>query len=153
MRNLQLLLTLAIGLTLVSCGNSDQSKLDTGVVKNTRSGTYEKKPYNSAKISFDKTEHNFGRIISGEIVRYSFKFTNKGKEDLLISKVSTSCGCTVSSYPRNPIKPGGKGVIEVVFDSRGRKGFQSKTITVLSNSVPNKTILKIKANAIQPEKN
>ena len=77
----------------------------------------------------------------------------KGHEDLLLVRVSSSCGCTVPSYSTEPIKPGQKGLIEVIFDTRGRKGVQNKTITVITNATPNKTLLKIKANVHQPEKN
>jgi hypothetical protein len=103
------------------------------------------------KITFEKMEHDFGKIIQGEMVKYSFRFTNTGYSDLLISNVSTSCGCTVGSFSKDPIPPGESGLIEVIFDSRGRKGFQNKTITVLANTRPNKTMLRIKSNITLPE--
>ena len=152
MKAIHYLFVLIIGLSLASCSGNSDKKLDTDVVRNVRSGDANNR-LNGPRIVFDKTEHNFGRVIAGEMVRYSFNFTNNGREDLLLSKVSSSCGCTVPNYSKEPIKPGGKGTIEVVFDSRGRKGMQNKTITVLSNSTPNKTLLKIKANVHNPEKN
>ncbi len=153
MKIINYILVLIIGFSLISCGGNTDKKLDTGVVKNVRSGDYQKRDFSGPRISFDKTEHNFGRVISGELVRHSFKFTNKGQEDLLLVRVSSSCGCTVPNYSKEPIKPGHKGLIEVIFDTRGRKGFQSKTITVTTNTTPTKTLLKIKANIHQPEKN
>ena len=153
MKTLIYILALFVGIGLSSCEDQKDKKLDTNVVKNIRSGDHTKRNLTGPRIVFEKKEHNFGRVISGELVRYSFKFTNNGKEDLIISKVTSSCGCTVPSYPKQPIKSGDEGIIEVVFDSRGRKGVQNKTVTVLSNTNPNKTFLKIKANVYQPEQN
>lgn len=153
MKSIFYILALIIGIALTSCGEGNDKKLDTDLVKSVRSGDYTKRDFSGPRIYFEKTEHNFGRVISGELVRHTFKFQNKGRKDLILTKVSSSCGCTVPSYAKEPIKPGETGLIEVVFDTRGRKGIQNKTITVLSNSTPNKTLLKIKANVHQPEKN
>lgn len=151
MKRTFIVLAFLTGVILVSCNSSDQKKMDTDVVNNSNSARGNLKPFEAPKITFAKQEHDFGKIIQGEFVRYSFKFTNTGKSDLVISKVSTSCGCTVGNYPRQAIEPGGEGKIEVIFDSRGRKGFQNKTITVLANSNPNKTILRIKSNVVLPQ--
>jgi hypothetical protein len=102
-------------------------------------------------IEFEKDFYDFGRIIQGEKVSYSFKFTNKGSSDLIISKVSSSCGCTVGDFSRTPIKPGESDKIEVKFDSDNRSGFQNKTITVLSNAQPSTSLLRIKAQVVLPE--
>lgn len=142
-----------ISLSLLSCENNNQSTIDSDVVKNSKSASGDLKPYEMPKITFEKMEHDFGKIIQGEMVKYSFKFTNTGKSDLLISKVSTSCGCTVGNYPRQPIPPGESGKIEVIFDSKGKKGFQNKTVTVLANTSPNKTVLRVKTNITLPENN
>jgi hypothetical protein len=99
-------------------------------------------------IKFDESEHDFGRILEGETVSYEFAFTNTGKSDLLIADVSTSCGCTVPSYPKAPLRPGEKGIVKVTFNSQGRRGYQTKNVIVVSNTQPNTTILKIKAQVI-----
>jgi hypothetical protein len=93
---------------------------------------------------------NFGKIIQGEKVTYSFKFTNTGKSDLVITGASGSCGCTVPSFPKGPITPGKSGLIDVLFNSEGKKGIQNKTITVLANTQPNAVTLKIKVEIIEP---
>ena len=97
-------------------------------------------------------EHDFGKIIQGEIVTYAFKFENTGKSDLLVSAVSASCGCTATKYSKDPVAPGSDGFIQVTFISEGRKGFQNKTVTVLANTQPNKTTLRLKAVVVIPEK-
>ena len=101
-------------------------------------------------IKFEETDHDFGRILEGETVSYDFSFTNAGKSDLLLAEVSTSCGCTVPSYPKAPIRPDEKGIVKVTFNSQGRRGFQSKNILVVSNTQPNVTVLKIKAQVVNP---
>ncbi|MFA5418360.1 MAG: DUF1573 domain-containing protein [Bacteroidales bacterium] len=132
-----------------SCANSGSKKISTDLVNNPSSA--ETTATNEPQIKFEKTEHDFGRIIQGERVTYQFKFTNTGQSDLLISKVSTSCGCTVGKYTKTPIAPGESDVIEASFDSSGRKGIQKKTITVLTNTQPNTTTLLIKAEIVMPE--
>ncbi len=103
------------------------------------------------RIEFVNELHDFGRIIQGTIVSYSFKFKNSGRSDLLITTVSASCGCTVPKYPKIPLKPGEEGFIVVSFDTKGRKGFQHKKLAVISNTQPNNKIIEIKAMVYIPE--
>lgn len=100
------------------------------------------------EISFDNTEYNFGTLIQGEKVAHNFTFTNTGKGNLVISNVSASCGCTTPAWSREPIPPGGTGFIEVVFDSRGREGRQTKTIKVFSNTQPSVTDLTVRCDIV-----
>ncbi len=97
------------------------------------------------KINFRENEHDFGNIVAGEKITHAFRFTNTGNADLLILNVSTSCGCTVSEFPKEPIKPGKSGVIKLTFDSRGREGYQNKTATIETNTASNKVFLRLKA--------
>jgi hypothetical protein len=59
-----------------------------------------------------------------------------GKSDLIIVNAYGSCGCTVPEYSKKPVPPGQKGVINVVFDSKGRVGEQVKSVTVVANTEP-----------------
>ena len=77
-----------------------------------------------------------------------FAFENKGPGNLVIESASTSCGCTVPKYDRSPIPAGKGGNLEVVFDSNGRNGIQTKTISVQSNSKTEVVILKITAEVV-----
>ncbi len=97
-------------------------------------------------IRFEKTEHNFGRILQGEKVGYNFIFTNDGDASLVIMDASASCGCTIPKYSKKPISPGEKGSVEVVFDSSGRTGQQSKTVTLKTNGKDQVVYLTIKAD-------
>jgi len=140
------LLTAAI---FLSCSSNNADKLPAGLVNNPKSASGNV-DYGVAVIEFSKMEHDFGRLIQGEKVSYSYKFTNTGKSDLIISKVSASCGCTASKYSKEPIKPGKEGKVEVTFDSNGQRGMVNKTVTVVTNTQPQTTILRLKAQVITP---
>jgi hypothetical protein len=105
-----------------------------------------------AEISFSEYEHDFGKITEGKKVAHIFTFENKGPENLVIASTSTSCGCTVTKYDRKPIPAGKGGSLEVVFDSEGKNGVQTKTISVRSNSKTQVVILKITAEVISDKK-
>jgi hypothetical protein len=104
-----------------------------------------------AGFEFENIVYEFGEITQGEKVQTTFKFTNNGDVDLIISDAKGSCGCTVPVYPRNPIPPGEEGEIEVVFDSNGKMGQQNKTVTLIANTKPNTTVLALKGNVLTPE--
>ena len=131
-------------------GGKSGEMLSTDVVNNpnTASGVTDSKSLPAFR--FEKIEHDFGKIIEGETVSYSFKFINVGKSDLLITDVSTSCGCTVPSYPKTPIRVGEEGIIKIAFNSRGKRGFQSKNVLVVANTQPNTTMLRVKTQVVSP---
>lgn len=95
-----------------------------------------------AKIFFNETQHDFGKVKEGGKVEYTFTFENKGTESLQIKDVKTSCGCTAAVVSESTIKPGQTGSIKIEFDTKNRSGRNSKTITVVSNDVkePNKLL-------------
>ena len=101
-----------------------------------------------AVLKFDVIEHDFGRVTEGEKVGYIFTFRNEGTGNLLINNAVTSCGCTVPKYSKKPVAPGSTGSIEVVFDTSGRNGIQTKTVTVMSNAVTPVMLLQIKTEVI-----
>jgi len=101
------------------------------------------------EISFREYEHNFGKVTEGEKVAYIFTFENKGPGTLVINSASTTCGCTVTKFDRDPVPAGKGGSLEVVFDTGGRSGIQTKTISVQSNSKEKVVILKIMAEVIR----
>ncbi len=133
-----------------SGSGSDQETIPTDVVYNPNTASGGDHSASLPVIAFEETEHDFGRILEGETVAVSFSFTNSGKSDLLIAEVSTSCGCTVPSYSKTPIRPGEKGEIKISFNSNGRRGYQTKNVLVVANTQPNTTLLKIKAQVVNP---
>lgn len=148
MRSYILLLS-ALMFVLTSCGskdnNSNAGMIPADVIDNPSTAEGQQGQQGQARISFEKMEHDFGRLTDGEKVEYSFKFTNEGDADLLISNCYGSCGCTVPEWPSEPIKPGKSGAIKVIFDSKGRPGTNNKKVTVLANTNPRTTVLSIKA--------
>jgi len=87
-----------------------------------------------AKITFDKTQHDFGKVNEGDgAAIYDFSFKNTGSTPLIIQDVKTTCGCTTPEWTKQPIRPGGTGFIKVSYDVKGRPGGIDKTITVHSN--------------------
>lgn len=85
-------------------------------------------------IAFTETKYEFGRIKEGDVVKHAFHFKNAGAHPLLIARVEASCGCTIPSFPNNPIPPNGEGDITVQFNSNNRKGYQQKNVMVWSNA-------------------
>jgi len=99
------------------------------------------------EIEFEKTDHLFGAIPVGSDAVAEFKFTNTGNAPLIITNVDPSCGCTVPTYPKQPIKPGESGVIKAKYTKTDKIGAFSKSVKVLTNEpVGNETILWIKGS-------
>jgi hypothetical protein len=140
---------LAISLLfMVSCGQSNKGKLSPDLVNNPISAEGKADMGALPKFQFKTTEHDFGKLIDGVKVSFKFKFKNVGGSDLIISQVKTSCGCTATEYPKNPIPPGGEDVIELTFDSSHQPGMNFKTATIIANTQPNIVELKIRAEVV-----
>ena len=141
-------MVVGLAVMMLACTGKDEKKLSTDLVSNPKSaqGGQEKQPV----IQFDKTEYDFGKILQGEVVSYTFHFTNVGDAPLLITGVEKSCGCTASEFSREPIAPGKSGQIKITYDSKGHHGIQSKTLVVLTNTNPAQTNLRVKAEVRTP---
>lgn len=137
------ILSLIVILGLVSC-ETKSDNLSTSLVNNPNSAEGINVS-NVPAIEFEKTEHDFGKILQGEQVSYTFKFKNVGNAPLIISSIEKTCGCTTPNYSKEPIKPGENGKITVTYDSKGHKGFQNKRLVVKSNTNPSESIIRIKA--------
>ena len=146
---------LMVGIVLIACQSNSDSKEDvisTEIVNNPLTASSEESG-GLPEIVFEKSEIDFGEIIQGEKVSHTFSFTNTGNIPLVISDVSATCGCTVPTWPKEPVLPGEKGEISVVFDSNGKNGSQMKQVTVLTNAVPSTKVLKLKGEVIVPISN
>ncbi|ALU76097.1 DUF1573 domain-containing protein [Tenacibaculum finnmarkense] len=135
----------------ISCGKSDASSK----VKKENVENAEKRDVSiskgTASISFDKEEHNFGTVNEGEVVKTTFMVTNSGKTDLVITNAQASCGCTVPVWPKGAIAPGETGEIQVSFNTSGKPNKQSKSITLTTNTVKGKEVIKI-TGMVTPKK-
>ncbi|PCH98987.1 MAG: hypothetical protein COB85_00865 [Bacteroidetes bacterium] len=150
--NYKLFILPVISAFLLSCGDESgdvtTSGISADVVSNPATASGSGSDITLPKIVFENIVYDFGEIAQGEKVKHSFKFSNGGENTLIISDVSAKCGCTVTSWPKVPIQPGESSEIEVVFSSEGKTGRQAKIITVITNSMPNTTVLKISGNVL-----
>lgn len=98
----------------------------------------------TTKILFEKDLHDFGKVKAGEEIACRFGFINNGQHPLVIQDIIAGCGCTNVTYPTKPVLPGQKDAVEVVFDTRGRKGHQRQVVRVISNgsSSPKELIIR-----------
>jgi hypothetical protein len=104
----------------------------------------------TATISFDREFFDFGTIKEADgPATHQFNFTNTGSQPLLVTNVSTSCGCTISNWTKSPVMPGASGIVSATFDPRNRPGKFEKTITVLSNADRPSVSLKITGEVMQ----
>lgn len=103
----------------------------------------------TAKIEFKTETVDYGEITKGADGVRVFEFTNTGNAPLIISKVSSSCGCTIPKKPEGPILPGKTGKIQVKYDTN-RVGPIRKAITVISNADTPTKVLKIKGEIKDP---
>lgn len=99
---------------------------------------------NAPVMTFEETNWDFGTIQDGDVVKHTYTFTNTGKSPLIIQNATAQCGCTVPQWPREPIAPGQKGEIQVEFNSRGKAGVQSKSVTITANTEPANTMVMLK---------
>ena len=133
-----------MAMLLTACGGSDKGA-GVDLIHNPNSAEGVDQRQRMPKITFESDMHDFGLLMAGENISYSFKFTNTGNADLVISGCDASCGCTVADYPRERIAPGKSGYITVTFKSKGMTGQQMKEIVVSSNAQPARTRLRITA--------
>ena len=101
-------------------------------------------------IEFEETSADFGEVVQGEKVQYVFKLTNTGTNPYIISNAKGSCGCTVPKWPKEPIGIGETADILVEFNSKGKSGRQSKTVTITGNTDPPQTLITIKGEVLLP---
>jgi len=96
---------------------------------------------NGPIISIDKNIHDYGTIENGADGSCVFVVTNTGNSPLIISDCKKTCGCTVPTWPREPIAPGASAEINVKYDTK-RTGTINKSVTIISNATnaPSKVV-------------
>lgn len=139
-----ILIPLVAGLIVGSCGRGEKGENRAKGVENDTTG--------SAIITFTALEHDFGKVEEGEKVGCIFTYSNTGDADLVITSATASCGCTEPKYDKKPLPPGGSGTIEVIFDTSGREGIQTKTVVVQSNAENKLIILRIISDVVREVK-
>ena len=91
----------------------------------------------------EKEVHDFGKMKQHGDASTVFSFKNTGTEPLIISNAKGSCGCTVPTWPKEPIKPGESSVIKVKYDTK-RLGAINKSVTITSNAATPTKVVRIK---------
>lgn len=151
MKSVKILTVIVLGLFIaVSCNRKPAQEGDFKVsdvhIPATADGMSKKDKDKLPVIEFEKTTYDFGEVVKGEKLSYTFKFKNTGKSNLIIYSSEATCGCTTSTPPKAPIRPGETGEIQVTFDSQNQNGKVQKRILVGANTYPSETILTITAN-------
>jgi hypothetical protein len=135
-----------------SCNSSNaSSKINKSNLENAKSRDIDIKK-ESASISFDTKEYDFGTVNEGDVVEKTFKITNSGKTDLIIINAQPSCGCTVPVWPKEPIKPGASADLFVKFNTAGKPNRQVKKITLTTNTEAGRQVLKLKGSVTPKSK-
>ena len=104
---------------------------------------------NGPQIEFEKIVHDYGDVPYNGNGECEFRFTNTGNEPLLVQKPKSSCGCTIPSWPKEPILPGESEVIKVTYRTN-RVGAINKNVTVTSNAINEPSVvLRIKGRVLE----
>ncbi|MBR5254014.1 MAG: DUF1573 domain-containing protein [Bacteroidales bacterium] len=101
-----------------------------------------------AEITFDKLEHDYGEVKQNGNGVCEFKYTNTGSVPLVLSKVRSSCGCTVPKWSKEPLMPGQSATITVKYNTSS-VGPINKSITVESNAKTPRVRLMIKGKVVK----
>lgn len=101
-------------------------------------------------VAWDEPTFNFGTKKTGEVIKHRYSFTNTGEHPLKLTRVKASCGCTTPNYSKEEIAPGEEGFIDVSFNSKGKTGPQTKTITVTGNFQPVNYVLRLRGTLEKP---
>ena len=102
-------------------------------------------PQDGPAMSFDNLIVDYGEIVQHSDPLRVAKFTNTGTEPLIIKNARGSCGCTVPTYPKEPIMPGETAEMEIRYDTK-RLGRINKTVTITTNQLGDPIVLKVKGN-------
>ena len=137
MKKTILLLALFVGFGMVSYAQEDDQRVDLAIDA-------------TPKIEFEKKTHDFGSFEEGVQATVKFKFKNTGNAPLVLNSVKPSCGCTTPKWTKEPIAPGAEGEITVIYNSKGRVGNFTKTVTVTHNGEGGTIYLTIRGVVTKP---
>lgn len=105
----------------------------------------------TGEFEFEEENHDFGLVEEGVQAAHEFKFKNTGSVPIVITNVRASCGCTTPNWTKDPVPPGGTGVITASYNSQGRPGNFNKSITITSNAAETTKTLYIKGIVQKPQ--
>ncbi len=100
------------------------------------------------RLTSNKETHHFGQIEWKYPVTVEYTITNTGSEPLVLTQVTTSCGCAVANWTKSPIAPGEKGMVSATFDAKALGKFE-KTVGIYSNASPSLVYLRFTGEVVQ----
>lgn len=104
-----------------------------------------------AAFTFDETVIKFPKAEGGDVLNFSYPFTNSGTAPLVIDNIKVSCSCTKPTWPKKPIMPGQRDSITVEFNTKTVWGWQEKEMRIYSNVGENYTSIYFKGNVKKGE--
>jgi len=152
MKKVIVLVGLCAFISLTSCKENVAGKINQENLEIAKARDY-KLNAGAAALVFDRAEHDFGTIVQGDVVETTFSFKNTGKTDLIITNATSTCGCTIPEWPKQPIAVGESGEIKVKFNSAGKLNKVTKTITLTTNTQTGKESVVIKTEIKPKEAN
>ena len=152
MKTPQFLLLFLFSVAISCNSSSDDKAITTDLVASPLTANQSAKTVAVPVVEMKETRFDFGEMQQGESVTHDFVLKNTGEADLIISAAKGSCGCTVPQWPKAPISQGEEATIKVTFNSAGKSGKQNKTVTLVTNAIPNTKVLTINGNVIVPQK-
>ncbi len=148
----KILMLFVLCASFTSCKENVAGKINKANLEVAKERDY-KTNEGAAGLTFDRASHDFGVITQGDVVETTFTFKNTGKSDLIITNATSTCGCTVPEWPKEPIPVGGEGEIKVKFNSAGKSNKVTKTITLTTNTPSGKESVIIKTEIKPKEAN
>lgn len=152
MKKIIILAGLCAFVSLTSCKENVASKINKSNLEVAKERDY-KMDEGAAGLTFDRANHDFGVITEGDVVETTFAFKNTGKSELIITNATSTCGCTIPEWPKEPIPVGGVGEIKVKFNSANKSNKVTKTITLTTNTPSGKESVVIKTEIKPKESN
>ena len=143
----KLVILLAIPVSFMYCKDRNRDKL-AQPLKDTQEIVFK----DTTTVKIIDSAYNFGKVSEGEKVVFSYRFVNTGKNDLIVTHASPSCGCTVAEWTKEPIKTGDTGYIKTEFNSLGHPGHADKQITITSNAYEGFPVLQLSGDVITADK-
>ena len=152
MKKIIILAGLCAFVSFTSCKENVASKINKSNLEVANERDY-KMNEGAAGLTFDRVNHDFGVITQGDVVETIFTFTNTGKSELIITNATSTCGCTIPEWPKEPIPVGGEGEIKVKFNSAAKLNKVTKTVTLTTNTPSGKESVVIKTEIKPKEAN
>jgi len=151
-----LLLTFSLGFVAFAQFRADAGPLAAGDVPTASTAAPVVKAVTTAPapslttVEFSEETHNFGELALGDTARHKFYILNTGIEDLAFTKTpKPSCGCTLTDYSKDPVAPGQRAFVEVIFPAK-KAGVFRKTVTVTTNTEPAVKVIRFQGEVVAP---